>query len=249
MKPRVSSESLLQRLAENSDESATIAIFIQLCRESPELREWLWDEFGSDAKVRTQFAQIVDSDTSVPVRRFIELTESADVWREECDNLRKKIRMGIYGGLTWTEIMKGIRRYQAGTIDLGVFLLAHDWRKEGKASPRLQWAGMEFLTLIIPSGRRRLLKHLNKALSFLKTYEDKTKRRAAVGYTNRWKLHVLFYILQHPRESYSIRELRAHLATRGLQISTKDVQRLCTRHGIHRDMRAGRPRKRAKPIV
>lgn len=57
-------------------------------------------------------------------------------------------------------------------------------------------------------------------------------------------MNVLFYILRHPRESYSIRDLRAHLATLGLDIGTRDMRRFCKRHGIKRDIQAGRPRKR-----
>jgi hypothetical protein len=245
--PTAKSDSLLRQLAENNDESATVAMLTELCRESSELRHWLWEDFGRDAKVRTKFAEIVDSAASPPIGAFIELTNDAGPWQKERDNLRKQISSAHYGGLKRSEIMQLIRRYQAGTVDLGVFLLAHDWRKAGKASPLLKWAGTEFLEQVIPSGRRRLLKHLNKALAFLKSYENKAKRRSVLGYANRWKLLVLFYMLQHPHESYGTRELRAHLVTRGLQISIRDLQRFSVRHGIRRDMSAGRPRKRIKP--
>ncbi|HTB79561.1 MAG TPA: hypothetical protein VK717_01610 [Opitutaceae bacterium] len=248
MNPRVANdESLFRRLAENNDESATVAMLTQLCRESPELRHWLWEDFARDAEVRTKFARIVDSAGSAPAGAFSELTNDAGSWRKERRKLREQTPAALYGGLTWKEIMKLIRQHQAGTIDIGVFVLAHDWRKAGKASPLLKWAGAEFLELVIPSGRRRLLQHLNKTLTFLKSYENKAKRRAALGHADRWKLHVLFYILQHPRESYRTRELRAHLATVGLQISAKETQRFCARHGIRRDMSAGRPRTAQNP--
>ena len=92
------------------------------------------------------------------------------------------------------------------------------------------------------SDQRRLLKHYYKALSFLRNYEVIPERRSAVGYTERWKLRALFYMLQHPRDSYRTRDVRAHLAALGLKISSLDFRRFCTRHGIRRDMRAGRPR-------
>ena len=60
----------------------------------------------------------------------------------------------------------------------------------------------------------------------------------------RWKVRLLFYLLRHPRPSYRTRDLRAHLAALGVQVSTKDIRRFCSRHGIRRDMRAGRPRTR-----
>ena len=40
----------------------------------------------------------------------------------------------------------------------------------------------------------------------------------------------------------STREVRAHLETLRLQISSQDFRRFCKRHGIRRDERAGRPR-------
>lgn len=43
--------------------------------------------------------------------------------------------------------------------------------------------------------------------------------------------------------SYRTRDVHAYLAKCGLQISSLDFRRFCTRHGIRRDMRAGRPRK------
>jgi hypothetical protein len=105
------------------------------------------------------------------------------------------------------------------------------------------WAGLAFLESVLPSGRRRLLRHLDDALAFVKRYENKANRRTAVGYADWWKLQTALYILRNPRPSYRTREVRAHLAQLGLRISALDFRRFCKRHGIRRDMRAGRPRK------
>ena len=43
---------------------------------------------------------------------------------------------------------------------------------------------------------------------------------------------------------YRTRDVRAHLETLRLQISSLDFRRFCKRHGIRRDERAGRPRVR-----
>ena len=51
-------------------------------------------------------------------------------------------------------------------------------------------------------------------------------------------------MLRHPRESYRIRNVRAHLAALELEISSLDFRRFCKRHGFRRDERAGRPRTR-----
>jgi hypothetical protein len=248
MKARVvNDEFLLRRLVKYTDESATLAMFIQLCQESPELRHWLWEDFGRDAKVRAKFAKVVNKTPSLPIERFTELTDDAAAWREESRRLREQISPGLYGGLTWNEIAQLIRHYQASNVDLGVFLLAYEWRKAGKSSPSLKWAGLEFLEQIIPSGRRRLLRHLNKALIYFKNHEDKAKRSSLLGYGDRWKLHILFYILRHPQGFYLTRELRAYLDTLGLKISAKEMRRFCKSHGIKRDMLPGRPRTRKTP--
>ena len=105
----------------------------------------------------------------------------------------------------------------------------------------LRWAGLEFLELVLPSGRRRLLLHLERALAFLNAYEDKANRRSMLGYADRWKMHVMFYVLRHPAPSYRTRDLRAHIASLGIRVSAKVMRQFCIRHGIRRDMRAGRP--------
>src|ERR1700690_2098625 len=116
MKARVgNNESLLRRLGQN-DESATLAMFIQLCRDSPDLRHWLWEDFGRDAKVRRKFARLIADPSSPPVDGFRELADEAGPWQKERLLLRQQMPVALYGGLTWTEVTQLIRRYQAGTI-------------------------------------------------------------------------------------------------------------------------------------
>lgn len=238
-------ESLLRRVADHSDESATVALLVTLCRKCPELRHWLWEDFGRNTTVRARFAKLVAAPDLPRVGGFRELTPDARARREEARKLREQIPARRYGGLSWHEVATLVRHFQAGTVDLGVFLLAHAWQSAGHATPALMWAGIEFLELTVPTGRRRPLKHLNKALALLKASRSAPQRRATVGYADWWKLHALFYILRHPREAYRIRDLRAHLLAQGLDIDAKEIRRFCARHGIRRDMRAGRPRTRA----
>ncbi len=235
---------LLRRLADNNDESAAASLFLQLYRLSPELRHWLREDYARDAKLRGKLEQLGGHDGPPSVVRFADLTDDNDSWHKERQRLKKIVCGRFYGGLTWNEVIELVHHYQAGTLDLGVFLLVREWREAGKPSPSLMWAGFALLESILPSGRRRLLKHLNEALAFVRKYEDRTKRRSIVGYADWWKLHALFYLLRHPQQSYRTRELRAHLARHNLTVSAKDIRRFCARHGIRRDMRAGRPRKR-----
>jgi hypothetical protein len=93
-------------------------------------------------------------------------------------------------------------------------------------------------------GDKRVLAQLGSAVDLLVGFQP-GRLRTAFGYADWWKLHALVYMLRHPREAYRTRDVRAHLATLGLQISTLDFRRFCKRSGIRRDERAGRPRTRS----
>jgi hypothetical protein len=99
------------------------------------------------------------------------------------------------------------------------------------------------LDTAIRSGETRQLAELAHAVELLAGL-DPRRLRAAFGYADWWKLHALVYMLRHPREAYRTREVRAHLDTLSLRISSLDFRRFCKRHGIRRDERAGRPRVR-----
>lgn len=242
-------KSFLRQLAHETDESATVALFVQLCRHSPALRHWLWEDFARDAATREQFASRLRRGAE-PVARFAELTGEFDAWREERRQLQAKIPQAIYGGLTWQELEKLINHYRAGRTDLGLFILAQDWISGGASavkSPRLMRRAAEYLDPILRAGKLNRLEQLAAAVRLVQDFQQPAKRRSAMGYTDWWKLQTLFFILRHPRPSYRTRDLRAHLARQGLRVGTKDIRRFCTRHGIRRDMRAGRPRLTPDP--
>lgn len=238
------SEALFRQLAQDTDESATAAQFIQLYRQSAALRLWLKEDYSRDAKSRTHFDALATAETIPSVERFAELADEGRSWTEERRQLKTRLSDRVYGGLTYKELEKLILRYKSGTIDKGAFLLAQEWRRaEGSAafSPVLARAAVTLVDAALRSGELGLLRHLAKAARFLIAYDNKPKRKAAVGFTDWWKLQALFFILKYPRGSYRTRELRAHLSVQGLDVSTKDIRRFCSRHGIRRDMRAGRP--------
>lgn len=237
-------DPLLSRLAA-TDDAASLAILTQLCRQSPRLRHWLWEDFGADPAIRKRFAGLVADGAQSPPLRFADLTEDNGSWQKERRALREQMPTRPYGGLSYGEVETLIREYQASGIDLGIFLLARDWREAGKASPAMLWAGLQFLDSTFPGRQWRSVKQLGKAFTFLRRYENKAKRRTVVGYAGWWKVQVLFYLLGHPRASYRTRDLGAHLAAVGLRVGTKDLRRFCARHGIAKDIRAGRPRKLA----
>lgn len=247
----VRSRAVLIALTEDGP-TAALRLLADLCQHYPEVHVWLEQDFARDAGIRARFARLIDRRAVLPadtLNGFAHLNGEDHSWQTERGHLRQNGQASkIYGGLTWAEMETAFRRYEAGTLDLGTFLLAHQWneaRKSGHVSPELMRASIAFLDAVARDGDRRLLKHCYRALSFLRAYEEIPKRRTAVGYAEWWKLRILLYMLRHPRESYRTRDLRAHLAALGLSISSLDLRRFCARLGIRRDMRAGRPRTRA----
>jgi len=233
---------VFRRLAQNDDESASVSILLHLCRHSPELRHWLWEDFGRSAKVRALFGLHVKSRCNPPVASFAELTEDGEPLRKEQDRLKRQFSPGIYGGLTWNQVVTALGQHQAGKIDLGAYLLAQEWQNAKKLTPLLMLAGTDLLCRVLPTGRRRMLKHTERALALLKRSSSKAHRRAAIGYADWWKIQLLLYVLRNPKPAYRTRELRAHLADLGLDISSKYLRRFCGHLGLRRDVRAGRPR-------
>lgn len=241
-----SNPALLACVTEDSA-TAALRLIAELCRQLPALKEWLWEEFARSATVRDAFARLI-REPAAPLDGFASLAGEDRAWQAERQRLRQQgAAPGIYGGLSWPEMERLFRRYEAGTLDLGTFLLAHQWqaaRATGKISPELVLASATFLDVVTRGGDRRLLRHYYRALSFLRAYADVPQRRRAVGYSEWWKLRVLMFMLRNPRESYRTRDLRAHLLGLGVEVSSLDLRRFCTRHGIRRDVRAGRPRTR-----
>jgi len=236
------SDPLLDRLSA-SDEAASLALLTHLCRQCPALRRWLWNDFARGPQIRKEFARVVDDAAQSPPARLIDLSDDGGPWREELRRLREELPTRPFGGLSLREVEILIRRYQAGSIDLGTFLLVRDWQKPGSASPALIWAGVQFLDALLPSHDWRLHSQLANAFTFLRRFGEKTKRRASFSPSDWWKAQVLFYILRNPCPAYRTRDLRAHVASLGVRVSTKDMRRFCGRHGIRRDVRAGRPPK------
>ena len=240
-------DALFRQLAHATPESATVAQFLALYRHSPELRHWLREDFARDARLRARFHARALREPAPAITRIAELAGDAAAWNEERRHLKARVPARLYGGLTCNEIERLILRHRAGGIDGGAFLLAQEWRQAGASaasSPMLARAAVTLVDAALRAGEFRLLRHLAQATRLPTSFQDKPKRRAALGFADWWKLQALLFILRHPRPAYRTRDLRAHLASHGLAVGTKDIRRFCTRHGLARDMRAGRPRTR-----
>ena len=231
---------------------AFLRLLAGICRQFPDLRTWLVEDFAGDADTRANFLALVergDLNGEAMSNGFAELAGELDGWLEEKRRMKAQLPAHAtrpFGGLTWEEVEALVRRYEARTLGLNIFLLARDWRKAGeaaKASPKLLQAGADLLDAAIRSGETQQLVQLGHAVELLSGLNPRSLR-TSFGYADWWKLHALVYMLQHPREAYRTRDVRAHLETLSLRISSLDFRRFCKRHGIRRDERAGRPRVR-----
>jgi len=230
---------------------AFLRLLASMCRQFPDLKEWLVEDFARDAQTRTNFIGLVEKgglNADETADGFAEIADELGAWTEERRQMQVQLpsqAARLFGGLTWEQIEALVRHYEARTIRLDVFLLARDWRKAGEAAkvtPQLLRAGADFLDSAIRPGDARSIAQLGNAVGLLASLE-KGRLRTAFGYADWWKLHALVYMMRHRREAYRTRDVRAHLASLGLQISSLDFRRFCKRHGIRRDERAGRPRK------
>ena len=233
---------------------AFLHTLVETCREWPELKKWLCEDFVSNGKTRENFLKMVNASSlpsDVAVLGLAEMAEEARGWRKEKARMQAGTGASaprIYGGRTWSEIEQYAFRYEGGVSEMGVSVLARHWRKTGaraKYAPELQRAGAEFLDAVIHRGQPELLAKLARAVALLNP-KKRVNLKALLGRADWWKLQACLYILRNPQASYRTRDIRAQLARLGITISSLDFRRFCKRHGICRDERAGRPRTRRK---
>ncbi len=245
--PTASAPSLFRRLAAETDESAAVSLFLDLCRSSPALRHWLWEDFARDAGKRDRLAALLKSKPS-GIARFADINGESDAWQEETRRLRAKLPRRPYGGLTFEEVRERLILHQAGNLDSAAFLFALEWQRLSgkKVSSVLLRGACDLLAAAMSDPSSGLLLDLHKARELTKEFSSPSRRRAALGHADWWKVNALLYVLRHPAPSYRSRELHAHLASLGLRVTPRDIRRFCTQCGILRDVRAGRPRKRVQ---
>jgi hypothetical protein len=244
MKRTAGSPDLFQRLLRETDESAALALLIELCRASPVLRLWLFEEFAREDTPRAQFSALLREKSYVPTR-FSDLDGGGAAWRQELDALRNRFAGQTYGGLTFDQLKELIVRHQAGQGDAAAYLLALEWRRHGRNGtlpPRLVRAACDFLTAGLAPGGAELLRQLARAVELVNECASPGRWRAALGFSDWWKLSVLLYMMRHPAPAYRTRDVQQHLSGQRLRVSSRALRQFCAENGIARDMRAGRPK-------
>jgi len=125
-------------LLADDDESAAVALFIELLRFSPALRNWLWTEFAQSAGTRDRLGKWLktNGDGDLPANGGKLLASFASEQNSfERERLRLKERLPAtvsgrgFGGLTRSAIEQIIRSYQASGTELGAYLLAASWKR------------------------------------------------------------------------------------------------------------------------
>lgn len=240
-----SEDPLLRQLLSETDEAATAALFMDLCRASATLRRWLWNEFARDERTRVGFAARLKRLGDAAPRRVAELAETDTGRAVEIGQLKQQVSARIFGGRTWSEIESIVAQLRAGRADLGAFLLALQWHRAGthaRQSPTLLRAAGSYVDDVLRKGKRARLAQLGSAIDLVKAGSEPATRRTSVAFGDWWKLQLFLHILRHPRASYRTRELHAHLASLGLRVDPREIRRFCTRYSIARDERGGRPK-------
>jgi hypothetical protein len=239
---RSGDSGLFRRLAAETDESAAVRLFVDLCRGSPVLRHWLWEDFARDATKREHFACLLKGDAK-EMARFADLNGESDAWHEETRRLRAQLPRRPYGGRTLDEIKELLTRHQAGKTDAAAFLFALEWQRlrDHAGSPRLVRGAFELLQAAMIDADSNLLQQLHEARALAREFSSPARRRAIVGFGDWWKSNALLYVLRHPASAYRTRELQTQLSALGLNVPARDIRRFCADCGIKRDVRAGRP--------
>ena len=83
------SPALLACLADDSTVAA-LKLLAELCRQMPDLRDWLWVEFTGNPEARARFAKMIDDPTAAPIdgaNGFAQLTGEDRAWQKERQQL------------------------------------------------------------------------------------------------------------------------------------------------------------------
>ncbi len=107
----------------------------ETCREWPELRQWLFEDFVRNEATRANFQALVGAPATADATSFglADLADEASGWHKERARLRSATGASprVFGGRTWEEMEQVVYRYEGGVTELGVFVLARHWRKMG----------------------------------------------------------------------------------------------------------------------
>jgi hypothetical protein len=144
------------------------------------------------------------------------------------------------------EILALIKGYQAGSLDVMAFVLIRLWRRLAgpgrlEAPFALQAATARYWAALASDRSGRMARDLAAVLQFFQERSGRVIGEADFGHASTWKIHLLVYLLDHPRRRYRLGELHDSLPAKYRHVDRRELRDFCQRHGIRRDPRAGRP--------
>ncbi|QYY35454.1 MULTISPECIES: hypothetical protein [Cerasicoccaceae] len=252
--PLVASEDFIHELM-SSESEARLAAFYDLWRSSESLRR--------------QIRQIVDNeiiDNASPPPGSASTEKSRDrLFKTTCSDggnealtdfakiapeVEKRLTCA-YGGLSRKELLILLDRHRIGRRDPGTYLLIRAWKRHTDSSDnspdfRLKRLTLSYIERAIIENRADFFRDTADILEFLKDGEFCENGRWDHDPGQFWQFHLLLYILEHPKEKYTIREFGAYFEREvgaNEMPTAKTIRAFCRSNGISLDSTPGAPKK------
>lgn len=226
-----------------SDDAAELRHLIELCQRSRRTRTWLFSRFAVEPQSREKFRALLDG-RPTPLDGLWSPDLQAEVisvaGRDQAADKR-------HGGLSSAEIWALIKGCQGGKSDPAAFILAQGLLRtisETGTMPVALWLPtLRYWTELVSDPSGTLMGELARALRL--QHSQTTTTAADAVYP--WKVHVLIYILQHPKPAYRVGELFDNLPEKFRRIRAngnhfverREIRKFCEESGIARDKAAG----------
>jgi len=207
-----------------------------LCRRSLRVRAWLFGRFAREPATQAAFRRYLSDSNGI----------CPPPWRVAPTRACRPPLVGPHGGLSEMEILALIKGYQAGSLDVMAFVLVRLWRRfvgpgRQEAPVALQTATARYWDALASDRSGKIARDLAGVLHFFRERAGRRIGEADFGHASSWKIHLLVYLLDHPRPRYKLGELHDGLPAKYRQVDRRELRDFCRRHGIRRDPRAGRP--------
>jgi len=156
-----------------------------------------------------------------------------------------------YGGLSRNDLYRLLDQHKAGKRDFGSYLLIRAWKRHVSSadeSPdiRLRQLTLDFFERAVAENRADFFRNLADVIEFLQDEEFNDNGRWNHDPGQFWQFHLLLYILEHPKEKYTMREFGAYFEGEvgaSEMPTTKTIRAFCRSHGIILDSTPGAPKK------
>jgi hypothetical protein len=228
------------------DDASELRHFVEVCRCSLRVRTWLFGRFAQEPATQQKFRTFLRDPSIPPDGLWSPVLE-----KEVASRPAAAAVVGEFGGMSESAIWALIKLFQAGQIDVMTFLLVRVWLQLAAANrsapPALWRATLDHWAVIVGDAEGRLVRDLANAIAFFHERPAGLAGGVDAESADSWKVHVLLYILDHPRPFYRVGDLFDQLPAKFRQIrrngnpwvERREIRIFCEKHGIRRDQRAG----------